>query len=75
MTKYNEKTKEFPIRKVYAFGLFLNNKNLEVVQLTADEVLKSYTIDSETGKKIEPDKKTIYCGIEKDDIICGFNLI
>jgi hypothetical protein len=76
LSKYNKQINKSPIKKVYGFILYLNNNDeFEIKQSTSKEVLDSYTINSATNEKIEPDKETIYCGEEKNDIICGFDLI
>ena len=62
-------------QKVYGFGLMSNGEQIELNNLSAKDLLETYTINSETGKPIEPEKNVIYCSLDKNDYICGFDLL
>lgn len=62
------------IRKYYG-GLVCNiNGNFIFKKGTAEDVKDSLTVNHQNGNEILPDKGHIYCGGDKDDIICGFEL-
>ncbi len=61
--------------KKYGFFAEVFGEELKIDQLSASEILECYTTNALTGEKIEPDKNALYCGVEKDDIILGFDLV
>lgn len=76
VTKGDESSDVKPIKKVYGFNILLNfDGSFEYFQLDSKELLDCYTVDAITREPLPPEKNTIYCGIEKDDIICGFDLL
>lgn len=57
------------------YSMILNFQDNSMKLLPSKSVLKAHTKNTFTGEDIEPEKNAIYCGEDKDDVICGFNLI
>lgn len=75
VTKEN-KINENALIKVFSGVIFVdNNSKLCFEQANAKDVFDSYTTNAKTGEKIKPDKNIIYCGKDKDDFICGFDMV
>jgi len=63
------------IQKSYGFYLALNNGKFIAENIKAKDLLKACTKNSRTGEELEPEENVIYCGLEKEDYICGFDLV
>lgn len=60
--------------KKYGFIFIPNGNEIKMDRLTANEVMESYTYNSQTNTSIKPSPKFIFCGYDVNDIIYGFNL-
>ena len=67
-------TKIPPDKTLYhkLYGFFMDSNNL--TQLTAAEVKEDHSTHAITNEQLKHIDDSIYCGYEKDDIICGFDL-
>lgn len=65
----DDKISESVFFKKYAYIIGNKDDNLSYIQMTADDVYEAYTMGS------KPNKYDIFCGAEKNDIICGFDKI
>jgi hypothetical protein len=72
---FDNKNKDKLLVKLYGFGIYLVNDKLTVNRFKANDLLKACTVNAETGEPIQAEKNVIYCGAEKDDVICGFDLV
>ena len=72
--KNDESDKNVMLKK-YGFILYRDENKLITNQLSAQEVMESYTKNYLTGEYIKPDKREIYCGKNNEDVICAFDLI
>lgn len=63
------------LRKTYGFYIGINGDKIFLEQLHSKEVLESSRPSNKPDKSMPMDKYTIYCGKEKDDFICGFDIV
>jgi len=77
LSDINKKKKkdEYIMKKLYGFAVFLDNEEFVISNIPAQQLLENHTTNRKTGEKYPPEKDVIYCSLEKDDIICGFELI
>lgn len=69
----NQKYKEKEFRKIYGYTLRINDYNTVIYnQLRADDIYSAFSNHAEYNK-IELNKNDIYCGYEKEDMICSFD--
>lgn len=73
----NEKVKrgELVMKKVYGGLFYIDQNKLFFDQYNAKDLVEAYTTDTTTNKPIPAEKDVIYCGKEKHDVICGFELV
>ncbi|MCK9445504.1 hypothetical protein M0Q50_01255 [bacterium] len=63
------------MRKVYGAKIIKTGDKISIKYISANDILLSYTIDIETGDNVKVDSNMIFCNmIDKNDIICGFDL-
>lgn len=63
------------MRKVYGAKIIKTGDKISIKYINANDILLSYTIDIETGESVKVDSNMIFCNmIDKNDIICGFDL-
>ena len=64
------------IRKVYGAKLIKTGDKLSFKYISANDIMLLYTIDIETGDKVPVDENMIFCNMSnKNDVICGFDLV
>lgn len=77
--EFDPKAKQRQLSRVYGFLLYPQGNSdgsieFSFFQSNAQQLLESFSVDPTTNKKLTPDDRTIYCGKDSKDVICGFDL-